>query len=140
MRKRSFITIFLTMLCVLLLFSACEKVEDMGTLPDLSKPYTGEYALKRLMLGDKDFTEKFEYVKLTLEPDGQFLLSYKDKAGQSSGYAGQYEVSTEKGEIKFSTKNGLRTVERTFPMEHGNILIDLKLGTKLLHAEFAFPE
>ena len=140
MRKKSFIAIFLTMLCALLLFCACEKVENMGTLPDLSKPYTGEYALKKLMLGDKDFTEKFEYAKLSLNNDGSFTLSYKEKEGQSGSYSGEYEVSAEKEQITLSSKSGLRTVERTFPMENGCIYIDLKLGTKLLHAEFAFPE
>ena len=140
MRKKSLIVIVLTLLCALFIFCACEKVEDMGTLPDLSKPYTGEYTAKKLMLGDKDFSDKFEYVKLTLKPSGQFTLSYKEKEGQSGSYAGEYEVSTEKEEITFSAKSGLRTQSRTFPMKNGSIYIDYKLGTKLLHAEFAFPE
>ena len=112
----------------------------MGTLPDLSKPYTGEYTLKKLTLGGQDYKDKFESVKLTLEADGKFTLSYKEKDGQSGSYSGEYEVSTERKEITFNSKAGLRTVQRTFPMDKGSILIDLKLGTKLLHAEFAFPE
>ena len=140
MRKKSFIAIFLTLLCTLFLLCACEKVEDMGSLPDLSKPYAGEYTLKKLTLGGKDYTDKYEYVKLMLKPDGQFVLSYKEKEGSSGNYAGEYEVSTEKKEITLSAKAGLRSVKRTFPMDKGSILIDLKVGTKLLHAEFAFPE
>ena len=134
------VSIILTVLCALFLFCACEKVEDMGSLPDLSKPYTGEYALKKLTLGGEEYTEKFEYVKLNLDGDGKFALSYKEKKGQSGSYQGEYEVDLEKQEITLSSKAGLRTVERTFPMENGTIYIDLKLGTKLLHAEFAFPE
>ena len=140
MRKKSFIAIFLTVLCALFVLCACEKVEDMGTLPDLSKPYTGEYTLKKLTLGGQDYKDKFESVKLTLKADGKFTLSYKEKEGQSGSDSGEYEVSTERKEITFSAKTGLRTVSRTFPMEKGSILIDLKLGTKLLYAEFAFPE
>ena len=140
MRKKSFIAILFTMLCALLLLCACEKVEDMGSLPDLSKPYTGEYVLKKLTLGGQDYTEKFDYVKLKLDSDGKFVLSYKEKDGQSGSYSGEYEVSTEEKEITLSSKTGLRTVKRTFPMEKGTILIDLNLGMKLLHAEFAFPE
>ena len=140
MRKKSFIVLFLTMLCTLFLLCACEKVEDMGSLPDLSKPYTGEYTLKTLTLGGQDYKERFEVCKLNLKSNGQFVLSYKEKAGQSGSYAGNYEVSTEKKEITLSSKVGLRTKTRTFPMKDGSILIDLKLGTKLLHAEFAFPE
>ena len=140
MKKKSFVVLFLTLLCALLLFSACEKVEDMGSLPDLSKPYTGEYTVKKLTLGGQDYTENFEFLKLTLKADGQFMLNYKEKDGQSGGYSGEYEVSTEKQEITFSSKAGLRSVKRTFPMEKGSIFIDLNLGGKLLHAEFAFPE
>lgn len=112
----------------------------MGSLPDLSKPYAGEYTLKKLTLGGQDYTQKFDYVKLTLKPSGQFILAYKEKEGQSGSYGGEYEVSTDKKEITLSSKTGLRTAKRTFPMKDGSILIDLKLGTKLLHAEFAFPE
>ena len=140
MRKKSYLVLLLTVLCALFVLCACEKVEDMGSLPDLSKPYTGEYTLKKLTLGDKDYTENFESVKLTLKPDGKFTLTYEEKEGQSGGYSGEYEVSTEKQEITFSSKSGLRSVKRTFPMKKGSILIDLNLGGKLLHAEFAFPE
>ena len=112
----------------------------MGSLPDLSKPYTGEYTLKKLTLGGQDYTENFESVKLTLKPDGKFTLTYEEKEGQSGGYSGEYEVSTEEQEITFSSKSGLRSVKRTFPMKKGSILIDLNFGGKLLHAEFAFPE
>ena len=96
MRKKFFIALLLTVLCTLFLFCACEKVEDMGSLPDLSKPYTGEYTLKKLTLGGEDFTDKFDSVKLDLGYDGEFKLSYKEKEGQSGSYAGEYEVSTER--------------------------------------------
>ena len=140
MRKKSFIVMLLTVLCSLFVLCACEKVEDMGSLPDLTKPYMGEYTLKKLTVGGEDYTEKFESVKLTLDYDGGFELSYQEKDGQSGSYAGEYEVSSEREEITFSSKAGLRTVQRTFPMKNGSSLIDMKLGVKLLHAEFAFPE
>lgn len=140
MRKKSFIVLLLTVLCALFVLCACEKVEDLGALPDLTKPYTGEYTLKKLTLGGEDYTEKFDSVKLNLGYDGEFKLSYKETEGQTGSYAGEYSVSTEREEITFSSKAGLRTVQRTFPMKDGSILIDLTLGTKLLHAEFAFPE
>ena len=140
MRKKSLIICLIGILCALFLFCACEKVEDMGSLPDLSKPYTGEYTLKKLTLGGEDFTDKFESVKLKLGYDGKFVLSYKEKEGQTVSYAGEYAVLTEREEITFSAKAGLRSVKRTFPMKDGSILIDLNMGARLLHAEFAFPE
>lgn len=140
MRKKSFIAVLLTVFCALFLFCACEKVEDMGSLPDLTRPYTGEYVLKKLTLGGEDYTEKFDSVKLNLGYNGKFRLSYKEADGQSGNYAGDYEVSTEREEITFSSKAGLRTVQRTFPMKDGSIFIDMNMGAKLLHAEFSFPE
>ena len=92
MRKNRYVILLLTVLCALFLFCACEKVEDMGSLPDITKPYTGEYVLKNLTLGGEDFTEKFDFVKLKLGYDGKFRLSYKEKDGQEGSYAGEYEV------------------------------------------------
>lgn len=140
MRKKYLIAVLLNVLCALFMFCACEKVEDMGSLPDLSKPYTGEYTLKKLTLGGEDYTDKFDSVKLELDYDGEFELTYKEKNGQKGSYSGEYSVSAEREEITLSSKAGMRSVSRTFPMKDGSILIDLKLGTKLLHAEFAFPE
>ncbi len=138
MRKNRFVAVLFTILCALFVLCACEKVEDMGSLPDISKPYTGEYLLQKLTVGGEDFTEKFESVKLNLGYDGKFKLSYAEKEGKRGGYAGEYEVSLEREEITFSANTGLRTVRRTFPMKDGSIFIDLKMGSKLLHAEFAF--
>ncbi len=72
------IAVFFTALCALFLFCACEKVEDMGTLPDISKPYVGEYMLERLMIGDRDMTEHFDEAKLSLTYDGKFKLTYQE--------------------------------------------------------------
>ncbi len=111
----------------------------MGSLPDLSHPYAGEYTCKKLSLGGEDCLNRFEYIKLTLECGGDFELSYRDKEKRTGGYEGEYSVSSESEEITFSAKAGLRTVSRTFPMKNGTILIDLTFGQKLLHAEFSFP-
>ena len=138
LKKR--IAVFFTALCAVFALCACEKVEDMGTLPDISKPYVGEYVLERLMLGDRDFTDRFDEAKLSLTYEGKFKLTYREKDGQSGEYTGDYSVSTEREEITFSSQTGLRTVPRTFPIKNGAIFIDLKLGTKLLHAEFSFPD
>ncbi len=138
MRKNRFVAVLFTILCALFVLCACEKVEDMGSLPDISKPYTGEYLLQKLTVGGEDFTEKYEAVKLNLGYDGKFKLSYTENDGKKGSYAGEYEVSLEREEITFSANTGLRTVKRTFPMKDGSIFIDLKMGSKLLHAEFAF--
>jgi len=139
MRKNRYLFLLVTTL-LLFLFVGCEKVEDMGSLPDLSHPYAGEYTCKKLLLGGEDCLDRFDYVKLTLEYGGDFTLSYRDKEKRSGAYSGEYAVSSESDEITFSAKAGLKTVSRTFPVKNGTILIDLTFGQKLLHAEFSFPE
>ncbi len=133
------IAVFITLLCALFLFCACEKVEDMGTLPEFSKPYMGEYICKELSIGGEDFIEKFEYVKLELDYDGEFTLSYSEEEGQSGTYSGKYSVSPEGDEITMSSRVGLRSVSHTFPMENGKILVELNLQGKQLHAVFSTP-
>ena len=140
MRKKSFIAIFLTLISALFLLCACEKVEDMGSLQDFSKPYVGEYVCRKLSVGGEDFTERFDYVKLNLSYGGEYKLFYRDIEGMSGEYSGKYSVSPKEQEITLSSQAGLRTVTRTFPMKNGTICIDLNLEGKLLHAEFAFPE
>lgn len=132
--------VFLTVFCALFLLCACQKVEDMGTLFDLSKPYAGEYSLKKLTLGGEDYTNEYKSTKLILRYDGTFKLAYKAKDGQAGDYAGEYAVATECEEITFSYQEGRKRVERTFSMRGGSIFISLNSGEKLLYAEFAFPE
>lgn len=124
-------------LCAFLL-CGCKKAEDMGSLAQFSRPYTGEYVCRKILLGGEDFTERFDYIKLELKRSGDFLFSYRTGEGNEGEYRGRYAV-TDAGEITFTANAGLSTVSRSFPMRKGAVLIDLPFGQKLLHAEFAFP-
>ena len=127
-------------LCVLtLLLGGCTKAEEMGSLSDFSRPYAGEYICKKLQLGEEDYIEKFDYIKLKLSQSGAFQLSYQTEEGLKEQFSGKYAVSEEGDEITFSAKSGFRTASRSFPFENGTVHINLTFRGKLLHAEFQAP-
>lgn len=140
MRKnRYFFGAVLLLVAALCVLCGCNKVENMGSLPQLSKPYVGEYQCEKLIFGGEEQTDKFDYIKLTLKYGGKFVLSYRDTEQREGAYEGEYEMSPDGKELTLSAKAGLRTVSRTFPVTDGIILMDLTFAGKLLHAEFKMP-
>ena len=135
--RKGFILTGLLCACVMLM-SAC-NVSEMGTLSDLSKPYSGFYECESIYLGSDDYTEHFDYVRLELQYGGTFKLSYRDKNGGKGSYGGTYSANPEAGEITFTAMLGLSRKSYTFPMEKGKIYVDYMLRGKLLHVVFAAP-
>ena len=128
------------MLAVLaMLFSVCTvagcEVQDMGSLSDLSKPYTGVYACEKMTLGGEDVLGDFSYVRLELERGGDFTLSWRQD-GSESTWEGGYEVDLGVGTITLTAKEGGRTASRTYRMEEGAILIDENFLGRPFFAEF----
>ena len=136
MRKGLFLT---GLLCACVMCMTACDVSEMGTLSDLSKPYTGFYECESIYLGGDDYTEHFDDLRLELGYDGKFELSYRDKNGGKGSYRGTYSADPEAGEITFSAQMGLARKSFTFPMEKGKIYVDYMLRGKLLHAVFAAP-
>ena len=129
---------FLPFLLCLIALAACD-VNEMSSLPELSKPFVGVYACEKLTLGDKDMLSKFEKISLELEYDGTFELSYLGIDGAEGSYGGKYSVSPDNNAITMSMNTGARSVSRTFRIEKGVILIDGNVLGKLLYAEFRLP-
>lgn len=125
------------LLCVLFL-TACEA-EKMSSLKDVTRPYAGLYQCEKIMLGDRDLTERFDHIYLELKQDGEFELSYETAEGIAASYEGNYGVDSEAGTITLSAKQGTRTRAFTFPYEKGAIVIDYNLFGTLLYAEFRMP-
>ena len=132
---------------ILLLASACLSlfllggcdVSEMGSLPELSKPYVGVYECEELTLGGEEMLEKFEKIQLELEYKGDFTLSFLTLEGMKGEYEGEYEVLIEDEEIKLSMTSEGAEKHFFFRMEKGEILFDYNLGGKLLHAVFTMP-
>ncbi|MDE5897383.1 MAG: hypothetical protein K2H43_06190 [Clostridia bacterium] len=141
MQKRVFWKGFLLaagVLCVLLALCGC-SVQEMSTLPELSKPYLGIYECETLRIGDTDFCDRFEYLNVELKYSGDFVLSYRGTDGNQTELSGKYKADPEAGEITFSARTGLRNSSFTFPLQEGKITVDYNFGGKLLHAVFASP-
>lgn len=123
-----------------MLFSLCTmagcKVEEMGSLKDLSKPHVGVYECERMTIGGENVLNDFRYVRLELDYGGDFTLSYKKSGGGFSEWNGTYEVDTEAQEITFTARQGTRELSRTYRMENGSILIDANFLGRTLLAEF----
>lgn len=123
------------LLFTLLFFCACDVEQDMGSLPELSKPYAGMYECNSLTLGGKDMLPRFDYVRLELKGSGEYLLSYRTAEGAEGGYQGNYVVDPERQEISLIAKTGARKQSFVFPMEKGIISVNYNLYGNLLHAE-----
>lgn len=121
----------------LLAFSGC-SVDEMSSLPEITKPYTGVYECESLMLGGRDFLPHFEKLYLELEPSGSFALHYSAD-GRKGGYEGKYERNEEEQTITFYSYVGRRAQAYTFPMQKGKIYVEYNLGGQLLHGVFAAP-
>lgn len=122
--------------CIL---AGCD-VNSMSSLPEISRPYVGEYKCDVLRYGAEDMTERFESIKLNLKYGGDFVLSYESKGGSEGEWGGTYTVSPEGDQISLTAKAGMREAAYTFPIKDGTILIDYNFAGKLLHAEFSFPK
>lgn len=118
-------------LCLSFTVCGCQATE-MSTLSEYACPWTGEYMLEKLMLGDRDLTEEGQAVLLTLDRSGRFTLQTSEGGNDISG---QYRVSEDEDLIYFSV--GAMPAERSFPFENGKIYIRENLGGKLLFAVFS---
>lgn len=105
-----------------------------GKLPEITKPYLGVYECARVTLGSNDYTEDFEYIRLELKGDGTFLLTYAPKDGVKGSQKGEYEYDDEKKTLCLSL--GGEEIKRKFPLENGEILVNVRMGGKNLIMKF----
>lgn len=104
MKKRFFI---LTMLlsALLLILPACASSASAtdggagGSLKSITKPYIGEYECVEARLGETEFLDKYDYIKISLLDDEKIEISYKPKDGQKKSYTGAYTVNPDTREL-----------------------------------------
>jgi hypothetical protein len=106
-----------------------------STLPQITRPYLGDYECKLATLGSQDLLENFSFISLELKPNNTFVLSYKEKDGEKKEETGKYSYDHEKQELSIELgKNGL--IKRKFPLKNGELMVDFRIGTKLLVLKF----
>ena len=114
-----------------LIFSCSNAV----CLPDITKPYIGEYECKIAQYNGEDYLKQFDFIRLTLLPDEDFTLAFRPKDGQLREEMGKYQYQQQKEEITLYAKNA-HALKRTFPLKDGQITITLRFGNQTLHMQF----
>ncbi len=124
--------LFSLCLCAFALFgcTACD-VSSMSSLPEVSRPYVGEYVCEQLTWGSYDLLPSSRLL-LNLGYDGTFSLYYRGKP--TPLVWGEYEVSQGGDNITFLS-NGKT---RTFPIENGDLVLRFPINGKLFLGKFSF--
>lgn len=110
-------------------FCGCEAC----SLKEITNPHLGIYECKQAELSGKDYLEYFDYIHLELKPEGEFLLHYREKDGESKEETGKYEYDRETGTL---TILGKGTFQREFSLKEGILTISVPLGAQTLTLTF----
>ncbi len=121
------------MLCGLMtltiLFSGCGTC----SLKDIANPHLGIYECTQASLSDKDYLAYFDYIHLELKSEGEFILHYQEKDGESKEETGKYEYDRETGTL---TILGKGTFQREFSLKEGILTISVPIGEQTLTLTF----
>ena len=124
-----------SILGVLLSGMLCASCKAGDTLPDITKPYLGEYEFNKVIFNEKDYLSAFDYVRFTLNDDNTFLLSYKEKGKERKDEKGEYEYDKEKEEIILSSAY-TGSYQRRVPIKDGVITLSIAFGNQTFFAQF----
>ena len=107
-----------------------------STLLDVTKPYLGEYECEYARLGDKEFSDGFEFVTLELKRDGTYLLSFKQKDGEKHTETGAYQYDAKRNLLCISPRDK-SALKKEFPLIDGVLTISAQIGNQQLIVRFA---
>ena len=99
-----------------------------GDLPDVTKPYLGEYECKEVKLGEQDFLKLFSYIRLELKKEGKFSLCYKERGGKKKEIEGEYVYDPQQQTLNFLYEG----IQREFPLKEGKLSVFLPVNEKNL--------
>ena len=106
-----------------------------GSLKDITKPYLGEYECESALLGERDYTDDFSFIRLELKKDGEFTLHYQPKNGQKGEESGTYTYD-EKEETLTISYGDFGILKRKFPLKNGELYVTLPIGAQTLSMKF----
>lgn len=129
LRLKSSLLVGLCTLCMAL------PISKKSTLPEISRTYLGEYECITATLGSQDILSSYEYIKLELKPDNQYVLSYQMENGDQGEETGEYQYDAKKQTLCIRLgKNGI--IKRKFPIQNGEIVAQIRIGLKTLVLRF----
>ena len=106
-----------------------------SALTDITKPYLGEYECEQAYFGKEDVLDNFDFIRLELKEDGTFTLYYCEENGKKQTQDGKYTYDKESETLSMTVgKWGI--FKRKFPLDHGEITINMRIGMKNLQLKF----
>lgn len=107
-----------------------------SSLKDISKPYLGEYECKQATYGEKDYLEDFTYIRMELQSNDRFVLSYCDKlTNKKNQVEGEFTYDAQTNTVTLQLGDDA-CIKRQFPLKDGVLLVVTTLGNKILQLRF----
>lgn len=111
-------------------------VSDLGDLKEITKPYLGEYECKELRFGDEERMKEFDYLSVELAPEGELILSYKEKSGRKGEAKARYEYDVSADTLTVYGEIAGKKIKKTFPVHDGKFELVVRYGDKILTMKF----
>lgn len=121
MKRKLFI---ICLICALvMLLPACGFNEKNQSLKAITAPYIAVYECTEARLGNEDFLEKYDYIRITLLDKKELEVSFKTKNGERKSFKGEYSVDPQTRE--FSGEIGILgyTFRESTKIERGEFTI-----------------
>lgn len=119
----------------LLLFPACEANAE-SSIKEITMPYIAQYECVEARLGNEDFLEQFDFIRIILVNNEKMQLVFKKKGEKKYIVDGNYKFDSHtrelQGEIGFL---GYRFREKTF-VNKGEFILSETILTKQLYMKF----
>lgn len=112
------------------------NVSSLGGLKDITKPYLGAYECEQIYFGNEDQTDRFDYVRMELEPEGEAKLLYKEKNGRKGEIEAKYTYDTESDTLTIIADFMGAEKKKSFPVKKGTIDVSVRYGGKILMMKF----
>lgn len=111
-------------------------VASLGGLKDVSRPYLGTYECERILFGNEDRTDKFDYVRIELMPGGKMKLFYKEKEGRKGEAEARYTYDTESDSLTICADIAGTEYKKSFPVKDGALELSVRYGDRMLAMKF----
>lgn len=92
--KKRILYIGVGLLSAMLILCAC-GMQATGSVKNLTRPYIAQYDCVYARLGDEDFLEKFDFIRITLLDSKKLEISFKEKDGEKQSYECAYQMDNE---------------------------------------------
>ena len=102
-----------------------------STLKDVARAYLGEYECSYARLGDKEYLEGFDFVRLELKKDGTYRLTFKEKTGKKHAETGRYEYDESAKKLRFCPRED-SAFKKEFPLVDGVLTVTAQIGNQQL--------